>query len=144
MTATALTNLFEAVAERELGNVCVVLTDLVGTYAEASAQIANVLRQLQDEAQRHSMNLTPVQINTDEFYHILRKRLFKSLPKEPDVAEVAQAYAMAVREAKQMDITHNPPSSLPNSSSPAIRSIRPSRTSTPASARTRASSRRGP
>ena len=28
MTATALTNLFEAVAERELANVCVVLTDL--------------------------------------------------------------------------------------------------------------------
>ena len=67
----------------ELGNVCIVLTDLVGTYAEASAQIATVLQQLQDEAQRHSMNLTPVQINTDEFYHILRKRLFKSLPKEP-------------------------------------------------------------
>ena len=40
VTATALTNLFEAVAEKELGNVCIVLTDLVGTYAEASAQIA--------------------------------------------------------------------------------------------------------
>ena len=109
VTATALTNLFEAVAERELGNVCVVLTDLVGTYAEASAQIATLLRQLQDEAQRHAMNLTPVQINTDEFYHILRKRLFKSLPKEPDVAKVAQAYASAVREAKQMDITAQSP-----------------------------------
>lgn len=109
VTATALTNLFEAVAERELRNVCVVITDLVGTYAEASAQIATVLRQLQDEAQRHSMNLTPVQINTDEFYHILRKRLFKSLPNEQGVAEVAQAYASAVREAKQMDITAQSP-----------------------------------
>src|SRR5438309_4941865 len=38
--ASALTNLFEAVAENELSNVCVVLTDVVGTYAEASAQIA--------------------------------------------------------------------------------------------------------
>lgn len=109
VTATALTNLFEAVAESELGNVCVVLTDLVGTYAEASAQIASVLQQLQSEAQRHSMNLTPVQINTDEFYHILRKRLFKALPKEAQIDEVTQAYAKSVREAKQMDITAQSP-----------------------------------
>jgi hypothetical protein len=109
VTATALTNLFEAVAEAELGNVCVVLTDLVGTYAEASAQIQQVLLQLQNEAQRHSMNLTPVQINTDEFYHIIRKRLFKSLPKDSEIAEVAQGYAKAIREARQMDITAQSP-----------------------------------
>lgn len=109
VTATALANLFEAVVESDLSNVCVVLTDLVGTYAEASAQIATTLQQLQSEAQRHSMNLTPVQINTDEFYHILRKRLFKSLPKEAQVDEVAQSYTKAVREAKQMDITAQSP-----------------------------------
>lgn len=109
VTATALANLFEAVIESELGNVCVVLTDLVGTYAEASAQIASVLQQLQSEAQRHSMNLTPVQINTDEFYHILRTRLFKALPKDAQIDEVTQGYAKAVREAKQMDITAQSP-----------------------------------
>lgn len=109
VTATALSNLFEAVVENDLGNVCVALTDLVGTYAEASAQIQGVLEELQLEAQRHAMNLTPVQINTDEFYHILRKRLFKSLPKENEVGEVAQAYAKAVREARQMDITAQSP-----------------------------------
>src|SRR6185503_1082683 len=92
VTATALTNLFEAIAENELGNVCVVITDLVGTYAEASAQIKQLLQQLQNEAQRHAMNLTPVQMNTDEFYHILRKRLFKETPKENSVDEIAQAY----------------------------------------------------
>lgn len=105
VTATALTNLFEAVAERDLGNVCVVITDLVGTYAEASAQIQVILEQLQNEAQRHAMNLTPVQMNTDEFYHVLRKRLFKDLPREQEVDEIAQGYAKAVREARQMDIT---------------------------------------
>lgn len=109
VTATALTNLFEAVAERELGNVCVVLTDLVGTYAEASAQIQTVLEQVQQEAQRHAMNLTPVRINTDEFYHILRKRLFKALPKEHEIDEIAQAYTHAVRQARQMDITAQSP-----------------------------------
>ncbi len=109
VTATALTNLFEAAAEKELSNVCVVITDLVGTYAEASAQIQGLLQQLQSEAQRHAMNLTPVQMNTDEFYHILRKRLFKALPKEAEIEDVAQAYAKAVREAKQMDITAQSP-----------------------------------
>ncbi len=107
VTSTALTNLFEAVAE--LPNVCVVLTDLVGTYADASAQIQAVLQQLQNEAQRHAMNLTPVQMNTDEFYHVLRKRLFKDLPKEQEVDEVAQGFARAVREARQMDITAQSP-----------------------------------
>jgi len=109
VTATGLTNLFEAIAENDLGNVCVVITDLVGTYAEASAQIKGLLHQLQNEAQRHAMNLTPVQMNTDEFYHILRKRLFKELPKDSDIDEVAQGYAKAVREAKQMDITAQSP-----------------------------------
>lgn len=111
VTATALTNLFEAVAENELSNVCVVLTDLVGTYEDASAQIEQLLQQLQSEAQRHAMNLTPVQINTDEFYQIIRKRLFKSYPdsSNKEVGEIAQGYAKAVREAKQMDITAQSP-----------------------------------
>lgn len=109
VTSTALTNLFEAVAEDELPQVCVVLTDLVGTYAEASDQIKQVLDQLQDEAQRHAMDLTPVRINTDEFYQIIRKRLFKELPKDQDITEIAQGYAKAIREAKQMDITAQSP-----------------------------------
>lgn len=109
VTATALSNLFEAVAEDELPQVCVVLTDLVGTYAEASDQIKQVLDQLQNEAQRHAMDLTPVRINTDEFYQIIRKRLFKDLPKDQEITEIAQGYAKAIREAKQMDITAHSP-----------------------------------
>ena len=48
-------------------------------------------------------------MNTDEFYHILRKRLFETLPSEAEVAEVAQGYAKAVRDAKQMDVTNASP-----------------------------------
>ena len=73
------------------------------------AQIQSLLQQLQDEAQRHSLNLTPVQINTDELYHVIRKRLFEKLPKEREVSDVAQAYAQSVREAKKMDITTQSP-----------------------------------
>jgi len=46
-----------------------------------------------------------------EFYHILRKRLFQELPKDKEVDEIAQGYAKAVREGKQMDITAQSPGS---------------------------------
>lgn len=104
VTATALTNL--CVAAVEMPNVCIVLTDLAGDYQHASAQLAQTL---DNEVSKHAMNLTPVQIGSDEFYHIIRKRLFQETPKDNDVAEVAQAYATAVREAKQMDITAQSP-----------------------------------
>ena len=55
------------------------------------------------------MNLEPVRMNTDEFYHILRKRIFAELPTEDEIAEVAQGYARAVRDAHQMDVTNASP-----------------------------------
>lgn len=55
------------------------------------------------------MNLEPVRMNTDEFYHILRKRVFAELPSEDEITEVAQAYAKAVRDARQMDVTNASP-----------------------------------
>ena len=48
-------------------------------------------------------------MNTDELYHILRKRIFVSLPSGDEVKAVAAAYAQAVKEAKQMDITNASP-----------------------------------
>ena len=44
-----------------------------------------------------------------QFYRIIRKRLFEKLPRSQQVSEVAQAYAKAVRDAKQMDITNQSP-----------------------------------
>jgi hypothetical protein len=48
-------------------------------------------------------------MNTDEIYHILRKRLFQDLPEEKEIWEVTRAYAQTVRDAKQMDITSASP-----------------------------------
>ena len=48
-------------------------------------------------------------MNTDEIYHILRKRLFEELPSEEEIWGVARGYAQAVRDAKQMDITSASP-----------------------------------
>lgn len=105
-TGTALANLFVAITESdELRQCALVITDLNGSYGEGGQQINQALDYLQQEAHRTAMDLEPVRMNTDEFYHILRKRLFQKLPSEQDIAEVAQGYARSLREARQMDIT---------------------------------------
>lgn len=111
VTATALSNLMVAVGKGDLANVCVVLSDLTGSYAEGVDRIASVLNDLSKETDRGAMNLEPVRINTDEFYHILRKRIFvtEELPSEEEINQVAQGYAKAVRDARQMDITNESP-----------------------------------
>ena len=109
VTATALSNLLVAIGKDELSHVCLVITDLTATYAGGSQQIIQALREFDRETGRTAMNLEPVRMNTDEFYHILRKRIFEELPSKNDIAEVAQGYAKAVRDARQMDVTNASP-----------------------------------
>lgn len=109
VTTTALSNLLVAVGKDELANVCVVISDLKATYEGGSQQIIKALEDLKGEVGRGAITLEPVGLNTDEVYHILRKRLFEELPEESEIWEVARAYAQAVRDAKQMDITNASP-----------------------------------
>ncbi|ETX04990.1 MAG: hypothetical protein ETSY2_25620, partial [Candidatus Entotheonella gemina] len=109
VTTAALSNLLVAVGKPGLANVCVVISDLKATYEEGSGRINRALENFANEIGRSAMMLEPVGLNTDEIYHILRKRLFAQLPGEADVEAVAQAYAQAVRDAKQMDITSASP-----------------------------------
>ncbi|NJL06587.1 MAG: DUF499 domain-containing protein [Chloroflexaceae bacterium] len=107
VTTTALANLLVAVSKQELANVCVVISDLRATYEGGSQQIVKALDTLQQEVKRSALQLEPVAMNTDEIYHILRTRLFEQLPAldSPEVQAIATAYAHAVRDASQMDIT---------------------------------------
>ncbi|MGH8501569.1 MAG: DUF499 domain-containing protein [Gammaproteobacteria bacterium] len=109
VTATALSNLLVALGRDELNNVCLIITDLTAAYAGGTERIIQALNDLDKETGRSAMNLEPVRMNTDEFYHILRKRIFAELPSEDEIAEVAQAYAKAVRDARQMDVTNASP-----------------------------------
>jgi len=76
------------------------------------------------------MNLEPVRMNTDEFYHILRSRIFEKGPAREAIDEFAQAYARAVRDSRQLGATNASPSSLPAASPRPTRFIRPSGTCT--------------
>ncbi len=109
VTTTALANLLVAVGRDELHNVCLVISDLRGAYLGGEARITSALDDFEKETERSAMDVEPVRMNTDEFYHILRKRIFEKLPDEADVAEVAQGYAQAIRDAKQMDVTNASP-----------------------------------
>ncbi len=109
VTATALSNLLVAVGRASCARVCLVITDLVASYEKGGQQIAAVLQNFEKETNRSAMNLEPVRMGSDELYHILRKRLFENTPPAAQITEVAQKYAQAIREAKQMDITSESP-----------------------------------
>ena len=109
VTATALSNLLVAIGKDELANVCLVITDLTASWEGGSAQIVQALREFDKETGRSAMSLEPVRMNTDEFYQILRKRLFETLPDKDAIAEIAQAYAKSIRDARQMDVTNASP-----------------------------------
>jgi hypothetical protein len=109
VTATALSNLLVAINREGCEQVCLVITDLTGSYEGGSGQLTSVLADLDKETNRTAMSLEPVRMGTDELYHILRTRLFEQLPAEPEIDAVAQGYAKAVRDAKQMDITSESP-----------------------------------
>lgn len=109
ITTQALSNLLVAIGKKELSNVSLVISDLSAAYSEGSEMIRQIMDDFESETNRLSKNFTPVQQNTDEIYHILRKRLFANEFDEKDVEEIADAYADAIREAKQMDISTETP-----------------------------------
>ena len=109
VTATALSNLLVALGKEELKNCVLVITDLTASYQAGTQQIVSALSDLQRETGRSAMDLEPVRMNTDEFYQILRKRIFAALPTKEGIAEIAQGYAKAIRDARQMDVTNASP-----------------------------------
>jgi len=109
VTATALSNLLVAIGKDPCRRVCLVITDLAASYEKGSAQISSVLADFEKETHRTAMSLEPVRMNSDELYQILSTRLFERLPSASNVSEVAQAYAKAIRSARQMDITNESP-----------------------------------
>jgi hypothetical protein len=113
VTAT-LANLFVAVAESE--NVCLVMSDLAGTnYASGqNALNAALLRaqgEINAEARRAAVPITPVSEKGDELYHILRKRIFKTNAPEAEVNRVAENYCNSLRTAVGMGLTTTSPES---------------------------------
>lgn len=112
VTTAALANLFVAVADNRLSNVVLALSDLSGVaFEQGQAKIDQIfdevsaLSNLTQEAIRLSMPIDPVRMNSDELYHILRTRLFETLPPPATIKDVATSYSEAIRNANLQDIT---------------------------------------
>lgn len=77
VTIAALANLFSALGKSQLANVCLVFSDLKATYESGSELLQSSFKELEAEANRIAIEIAPVQLNSDEVYSILRKRLFE-------------------------------------------------------------------
>ena len=99
VATAALANLMSAALR--LPRLCVVVSNLSGTYESASRDLSRAMRDVIDEANRQARPITPVQLGGNEIYEILRKRMFKQLPAERDIDRIVDAYAGAISEAEQ-------------------------------------------
>jgi len=99
VATAALSNLFSAALK--LPRLCIVVSNLSGTYEGASKDLRRAIRNVEQEARRQAKPITPVELGSDEIYQILKKRLFSRLPASIDTETVSQAYAQAVREAEK-------------------------------------------
>jgi hypothetical protein len=97
----ALSNLLSAALK--LKRLCVVISNLTGSYQGASQQISAMVQKavgnLQNETTRQAKAITPVELGTDEIYHILRTRLLTATPDAKIVDAVASAYSDAISDA---------------------------------------------
>jgi hypothetical protein len=93
-----LSNLF--IAALELPRCCIVLANLADSYRDQVKEVRKLVSDIQREARRQARVITPVSLEGNEIYAILRKRLFAQLPSEADIDEVAEAYADQIKVAE--------------------------------------------
>ncbi len=112
VTTAALSNLLVAVGKKELSNVVLIISDLSASYERGSEQMQQAFSNFEKETKRSARNFTPVRQNTDELYHILRKRIFENEASEKVINEVAESYAKELERVNKMDLTNDSPQKL--------------------------------
>ncbi|MDD4297039.1 MAG: DUF499 domain-containing protein [Ruminiclostridium sp.] len=115
VTMTALANLFTALGKEQLANVCLVFSDLKAAYESGSELLQSSFRELEAEANRIAIEVTPVALNSDEIYHILQKRLFEDVSGfeyQNNINEVAVAYKSSVEKSKKLGFTNYTPEAV--------------------------------
>lgn len=93
----AFANLLTAAGKKN--NVCVVISDLTAAYDTGGRLINRALQDARAELGRQERSITPVDLAANEIYDILRKRLFKSLPDEAEIGDIAEAFGRKLEEA---------------------------------------------
>ncbi len=86
-------------AALELPKCCIVIANLSGSYVAQTRAIADAISNLQQEARRQAVTITPVQLAGNEIYQILKKRLILEVPDESVINDVAEEYAQRIKAA---------------------------------------------
>jgi hypothetical protein len=97
VATSALSNMITAALKKK--NVCIVISDLEAAYDTGGKLIQTALDDVTQEVGRAEVNITPVNLESNEIYEILRKRLFISLPDKSEIADIASAFATRLGEA---------------------------------------------
>jgi len=105
-------NLLTAASKRK--NVCIVVSDLTAAYDTGGKLIQKALNDAAQELGRAEISITPVNLETNEIYEILRKKLFVSLPDDGEIAEIAAVYANRLAEAARAKTVERSAESLAN------------------------------
>ena len=98
----AFANMLSAAGKKS--NICVVVSDLAASYDTGTKLINRALGDAKQELGRQEHTITPVDLEGNEVYDILRKRLFKTLPSADQIDEIAQQFAKSLVEAKKAKI----------------------------------------
>ncbi len=93
----AFSNMLTAASKKK--NVCIVVSDLEAAYDTGGKLIQKALDDATQELGRAEISITPVNLETNEIYEIIRKRLFVSLPDKSEIAEIASVFAARLAEA---------------------------------------------
>ncbi|MFC1851357.1 anti-phage-associated DUF499 domain-containing protein [candidate division CSSED10-310 bacterium] len=87
------------IAAQKKKNICIVVSDLEAAYDTGGKLIQRALKDATQELGRAEIRITPVNLESNEVYEILRKRLFTSLPDRSEISDIASVYANRLAEA---------------------------------------------
>jgi hypothetical protein len=87
------------IAAQKRSNVCVVVSDLEAAYSTGGKLIQKALDDANQELGRAEISITPVNLESNEIYKILRKRLFESIPSHSEIQDIAENYGKKLSEA---------------------------------------------
>ncbi|MCK9175498.1 MAG: DUF499 domain-containing protein [Desulforhopalus sp.] len=108
----AFSNMLTAAQKKK--NVAIVVSDLEAAYDTGGKLIQRALDDATQELGRAEISITPVNLESNEIYEILRKRLFLSLPDNSEIADVASVYAARLAEAAKAKTVERSAEALAN------------------------------
>jgi len=108
----AFSNMLTAAQKKK--NVCIVVSDLEAAYDTGGKLIQRALKDARQEIGRAEISITPVNLESNEIYEILRKRLFLKLPDQAEISDIASVYASRLAEAAKAKTVERSAEALTN------------------------------